>query len=63
MLKLKYYALFESNREKIKCTLDIIPSNYELICVLFNGNYTLLLFLTIFISYKLLNIHKSNSLK
>ena len=38
MLKLKYYVLFESNREKIKCMLAIITSNYELICVLFSGN-------------------------
>ena len=63
MLKLKYYVLFESNREKIKCMLDIITSNYELICVLFSGNCTLLLLFTIVFCYKYLNIRKSNSRK
>ena len=61
MSELKYYVLFESNREKIKCTFDIITSNYELVCVLPNGIFTMLLLFTVVFCYKHLNLRKSNS--
>ena len=57
MLKLKWYVLFESNREKIKCILNMRTSNYGLICELFNDNCIALLLFTIVFCYKYLNAH------